>query len=93
MWVIYFVLSLIVAGFFYWLHGRNRILYGVFELAVAVLLLLLVFAPHPDVLTADNSGPEWFFPLSKVISFFAAIYAFVRGWDNILTQLRNPSGI
>jgi hypothetical protein len=84
MWIIFFVLSIMVAIFFYWLRGRNRILYGAFELVVAVLLLLLIFAPHPDVLTAGNSGPEWFFPLSKVVSFFAAIYAFVHGWDNIL---------
>jgi hypothetical protein len=91
MGYLYLTLAVIAAVFFYWLRARYRILYGLSEIAVSILILVLIFIPPTkDSALLISSGSPWFPTLTNAVSLFAGIYAFVRGLDNIVSTLRNP---
>ena len=86
-----FVLAVVASGGFYWIRSRNRILYGGIEIAVGLAIFLILFKiiPSPTLLAADDTPrPEWL-AVPNIVGFFTGVYAIVRGWDNIITQLRS----
>jgi hypothetical protein len=85
---IYFGLTVLAAMFFYWLRSWHRVLYGLSELGVALLLMYLAYFPHTNYLLLEGGG-VWDLILTKPVQIFAGIYAFVRGMDNIVTGLRD----
>jgi hypothetical protein len=63
LWV-YFVVSVLFGALLYWLRCRHRVLYGMGEILVALLLLYLFFFPETaNVLGVGNwtgsLGPVW----------------------------------
>jgi hypothetical protein len=82
-----FVVAIVAAGVFYWLH---RIAHGATEIVVrrAILLVLFDIIPTPIILTADSGKSAWH-TVPNIIGFFTGVYALVRGWDNIITELRS----
>jgi hypothetical protein len=87
LWV-YFVVSVLVGALLYWLRCRHRILYGMGEILVALLLLYLLFFPETPTEVGRNGwtgslGPVWGGDLSRAVTWFVALYALVRGLDNV----------
>jgi hypothetical protein len=74
----------------YWLRDQHRVLYGTTEIVVGLPILLVVFdiIPTPIILTADSGESPWH-TVPNIIGFFTGVYALVRGWDNIITELRS----
>jgi hypothetical protein len=86
-WV-YFVVTILFGLFLYWLRRRHRILYGVAEIVVALLLLHIFFFPEASGALATGNwigplGPLWGELLSRAVTLFGGLYALVRGFDNI----------
>ena len=84
-----FILTIPIGVFLYWCRCRHRVSYGVAEIVVALLLLYIFFFPEgPVLLGADGEwsgplGPVWGELLSRTVTLFGGLYAFVRGLDNI----------
>jgi hypothetical protein len=87
---LYLVLTILAGVFFYWLRGRCRWLYGLSEIFVSVIIIFLIWFPHGPRLLAIGGDSFWDIFLSKTVSIFVGVYAFVRGCDNLVTGLRNP---
>ncbi|MGD9617913.1 MAG: hypothetical protein AB7H90_21250 [Alphaproteobacteria bacterium] len=86
---LYFVLTIAIAIFFYWLRVNRRALYGVCEIVIAIVIIYQLTIPdQPTILLWDGPDPANFFLASKIVGFFAGVYAFVRGMDNLVTGLR-----
>jgi ABC-type transport system involved in cytochrome c biogenesis permease subunit len=84
--VVYIVLTLLVAVFFYWLRCRHRFAFGCVEIVIAMLVVTFTFAPPVDYLTGDTSyGLQYL--LYEAASLSAGIYIFVRGMDNMAQDL------
>jgi hypothetical protein len=69
-------------------------MYGVSEIIAPLALMVVAYFPH--------RGPVGFgvtyvpraigeVLASGAVPIFASVYAFVRGWDNIVTGLREPN--
>ena len=92
--VLYMALTVCAGVFFYWLRNNHRIWYGVSELLAAFALMYVIYFPHGSIgaiVTAGGYVPPSLLDTvitSKFVGFFASIYGFVRGWDNIITELR-----
>jgi hypothetical protein len=89
--ILYMVLTLCAGMFFYWLRNNHRILYGTSEILAALALMYFMYFPHggPVLLTGGYIAPTWLdVTRSKSVGFFASVYGFVRGCDNIGTELR-----
>jgi hypothetical protein len=92
-WV-YSGLTVLIGLFFYWLRTNHRAWYGFSEILVAFGLLYVTYFPHGGevLLTVDYVPPTILDTLtSRAVPFFASVYAFVRGWDNIVEGLREPN--
>jgi hypothetical protein len=88
MAVIWLVLLILVGTGFYWLRSRCRFWYGLVEVGAAILVTFLTFYPQTNYLLGN--GPT--FPgslLRGTAGFFAGVYIFVRGMDNIAQDLPN----
>ena len=87
----FWLLLLVIVGvIFYWLRSRHRFYYGIVEVVAAMLVTFLTFYPQTNYLLIN--GPT--FPGSmrrETAGFFAGVYIFVRGMDNIAQAL--PSGL
>ena len=85
-------LTVCAGVFFYWLRNNHRILSGMSEILAALALMFIIYFPHggPILVTADESIPPSFLDVvsSAAVGFFASVYGFVRGCDNIITALR-----
>jgi hypothetical protein len=76
---------------FYLLRCRYQFVYGVIELCVALIIIILTFVPQATYLAIDpEPGPLWWWPfswwgwvLSKAVGISAGIYVMVRALDNI----------
>jgi len=68
--------------FFYGLRCRQRLYYGLTELAVALIIIFLTFHP-PAIYIISDDYSFWGGLLSKGVGFLAGVYALVRGLDNI----------
>jgi hypothetical protein len=68
--------------FFYGLRCRQRLYYGLTELAVALVIIFLTFHPPAIYLITDEYS-FWGWLLSKGVGFLVGVYAMVRGLDNI----------
>jgi len=88
---LYFVLTVAAGGFFYWLRRHCRWLYGLSEILIALVIIFLIWFPYgPRVLgLAATTFLDIF--LSKTVSIFVGVYAFVRGCDNLIGGLREPN--
>ncbi len=89
---LYLVLTIAAGGFFYWLRGSCRSLYGFLEIVVA--LVIMGMAVFSDGSACGNclliSGPLLSqVVLTKSIGIIGGIYGFVRGLDNFVTGLRS----
>jgi hypothetical protein len=87
LWV-YFVVSVLFGALLYWLRCRHRVLYGMGEILVALLLLYLFFFPETaNVLGVGgwtgSLGQVWGGYLSRAVTWFVLLYALVRGLDNV----------
>jgi hypothetical protein len=94
-WV-YLVLTVFAGIFFYWLRSNHRIVYGLSELLAALALMYVVYFPHGGrlILTGGYVEPTLLDMLtSRAVAFFASVYGFVRGSDNIVTGLRNGCNV
>jgi hypothetical protein len=84
-----FLASVVVAGVFYWLRNQHRLAYGTIEIFVGLAMLLVAFniIATPIYLTKDGTASsEW---LLTMIGVVTGVYALVRGWDDIITELRS----
>ena len=84
-----FLASIVVAGVFYWLRNQHRLAYGTIEIFVGLAMLLVAFniIATPIYLTVDGTASsEW---LLTMIGVVTGVYALVRGWDDIITELRS----
>ena len=88
---VYLVLTVMAGLFFYWLRNNHRILYGGSEILAALALMYVIYFPHggPMLLISDYvPTPLLDILSSRAVGFFASVYGFVRGCDNIVTGLR-----
>jgi hypothetical protein len=77
------LLATIAAGFFFYgLRCRQRLYYGLFEVAVALVIIFLTFHPGTVFLITEDYT-WWGWLLSKGVGVLAGVYAMVRGLDNI----------
>jgi hypothetical protein len=92
-----FILLIGAGVFFYWLRGRCLVLYGLSEIVVALLLMVQWCWPHGPLTHAyllygsgpvPDPSPLDFMP--NLLTWFVAVYAFVRGCDNFVTGARSP---
>jgi hypothetical protein len=88
---LYMALTIAAGAFFYWLRGRCRWVYGIVEIAVALLIIFLIWFPHGYRLLSVGGETFWDIFLSKTVSIFVGVYAFVRGCDNLIGGLREPN--
>ena len=82
-----FILLTVCAGlFFYWLRGRFRLIYGMCEIGVALVIISLTFYPQTHNLLIQM--PTFYeILLSKGVGVLGGIYVMVRGLDNMDTAL------
>jgi hypothetical protein len=84
------VLTVLSGIVFYWLRCRCKIIYGAVEILVALTIMYIAYFPRGGgtLLTADDYvAPSLAAILaSQVVAFFASVYVFVRGCDNIGLQ-------
>jgi hypothetical protein len=83
-----FGITILVGVILYWCRCRHRVLYGAAEILVALLLLYLFFFPETKPFDTPGGwsgslGPVWGALLSNTVTLFAALYALVRGLDNV----------
>jgi hypothetical protein len=92
---IYIVMTIIAGCFFYWLRTWCQWLYGLSELVVALLIIILTWLPHGELpyalVVSHKAVPFTDILAPKIVSIFVGVYALVRGVDNIITGLRQPS--
>jgi hypothetical protein len=91
-WV-YSLVTVIIEIYFYWVRSNYLILFGFSELFVAFGLMYITYFPHggPVPMTAVfRELTFWDTVTSGAEPFFVIVYAFVRGWDNVITGLRKP---
>jgi hypothetical protein len=82
MGVIYILLSIVAALFFYGLRGRRPFVYGLIEFAVGLIGLTLTFYPQTSYLLIEESS-FWGMTLSHDVTIVGGIYLLVRGLDNM----------
>ena len=80
-----FALAILAGVILYWCWRRHRLLYGVGEILVALLLLYIFFFPEAPAVFGVGSwtGSQWGVNLLRMLNLFAGLYALVRGLDNI----------
>jgi hypothetical protein len=83
MAVIGIFLTLTIGVLFYVLLCRRQLAYGLVELVVALLVIVLTFYPQTNYLLLEEEPPRWGWLLSKSVGTSAGIYVMVRGLDNI----------
>ncbi|MGD0027098.1 MAG: hypothetical protein ABSC37_21165 [Xanthobacteraceae bacterium] len=84
MAVIWIFLTVAFGLLFYGLRCRCQLVYGMFELVVALAVIVVTFYPHAQASPLLVEGPSWWGgPLSHIIGVTAGIYVMVRGLDNI----------
>jgi hypothetical protein len=95
-WV-YSVGTIIIGFFFYWLRNNHRVGYGFSEILAALALMYVAYFPHGGGIGLTGGGEAApYIPtildtlISRAVPFFASVYAFVRGCDNIIAGLREP---
>lgn len=88
MWLVYFCGTILLARFTYWLRVRHRAIYGIGEIAIALVIIYQATSVGSPGFLLDEDADMSFFLLGKIIAFFAGIYAFVRGIDNIVVGVR-----
>jgi hypothetical protein len=90
--VFYMALTVCAGVIFYWLRNNHRILYGASEILAALALMYFIYFPHggPIPMITAQDIPRSFLDAvsSEAVGFFASVYGFVRGCDNIITELR-----
>jgi hypothetical protein len=86
LWV-YFVVSVLFGALLYWLRCRHRVLYGMGEILVALFILYLFFFPEAAIGLSGGwtgpVGPVWGVYVSRAVTWLVALYALVRGLDNV----------
>jgi hypothetical protein len=88
-WLLFFVL-IGIGIFFYWLRYRHRLLYGILEILVALVLLYVGIFPAETYALLIREPPRSDIVIAgvtKMVTVFGAVYVFVRGLDNIDTGL------
>jgi hypothetical protein len=88
LWSWGYFLGVVIGGFvFYWLRCTHKVLYGCCETFVSLIIAYIACFPQGGgtVLTADDYvAPSLAAILaSRAVAFFASVYVFVRGSDNI----------
>ena len=86
-WV-YFLATILLGLFLYWLRCRRRALYGVAEIVVPLLLLYIFFFPEGQGRAWTGNwvgplGPEWRELLSRGLTLFGGLCALARGLDSL----------
>lgn len=67
----------------YGLRCRKPLIYGLLEIAVAVVIITLTFYPQKSYLLLSEE-PTWFgWLLSKAVGISTGVYVLVRGLDNV----------
>ena len=85
--VVYIILTLLIAVFFYWLRCRHRFGFGCVEIVVAVVVITFTFVPQTDYLLLNGPSSILAHLLSEAAGLSAGVYIFVRGMDNIAQDL------
>ena len=88
MGCVYFLATILLGLFLYWLRCYHRSLYGAAEIVVPLLLLYIFFFPvgQGPLQTGNWVGPlgaEWRELLSRGVTLFGGLCALVRGLDNL----------
>jgi hypothetical protein len=90
-----FVTTIVIAFIFYWLRKNHRILYGLIEILVALFFIYVTYfsPPGPTFLVWGKivPAPLIYTLVQRSVTFFVGVYAFVRGFDNLVTGLREPN--
>jgi hypothetical protein len=73
-----YILITVVAGcFFYWLRSRHRWLYGITELLIALVIIILTWVPHgeiPYVIEVEHTVvPLSDILLPKIVNIFVGV--------------------
>jgi hypothetical protein len=93
-WV-YAFLTVFAGFFFYWLRRNHLIWYGASEIIASFALMYVAYFPHGEMeyWVGPGSTPPTFMDTATAhaVTFFATVYAFVRGCDNIVSALREPN--
>lgn len=88
---VYLLLCFMGGVCLYWLRKRSRLSYGLLQLAVAVLLLVLwCFPVGIGFIMVGGEGVVGDL-LSNAVTLFAGLYAMVQGLENVIGALREPS--
>jgi hypothetical protein len=88
---VYFLLCIVGGVCLYWLQKHSRLSYGLLQLAVAVLLLVLwCFPIGIGFLMVGGEGVIGDL-LSNAVTLFAGLYAMVQGLGNVIGAVREPS--
>ena len=82
MAIVYILLSIVAALFFFQLRWRRPFAYGLFEFAVGLIGLTLTFYPQTTYLITDEASP-FGITLSHGVAIVGGIYLLVRGLDNM----------
>jgi hypothetical protein len=78
----YIFLTIIGAIFFYWLRCVQPLVYGLIEIAIACIVICIIFYP-PDIYIVIEEPSAYGQVFRRAAGIVAGIYIFVRGMDNI----------
>lgn len=89
MGLLWFVLAILGALYFYWLRENHRTAYGFSEIIVGIAILAVDFlATPPTGLITEDPYSGWLPTATTLIGLFTGVYAIVRGLDNIIGEIR-----
>jgi hypothetical protein len=78
------LLTIILGVVLYWVRSRFRFWYGLGEMGVGILVVILIYVPHePPLLSEGGEVSFWAAWAWSVVGWLAGLYIFVRGMDNI----------
>ena len=91
----FFWTSLVVAFAigFYWLRCQIKLVFGLIEVIVALLVIYFSINPANHALLASPAASDLEILLSSSTVLLGGVYIFVRGLDNIGQKLPKPSGL
>ena len=75
---------------FYWLRYKHLLVYGLSEVFIAVVLMIVTIFPAEtyNIIYNEPSSSDVFIAwITRIATMFGAVYVFVRGLDNIDTAL------
>ena len=80
---IWMLVTIMFGVFFYALRCRQRLWYGLIELAVAFIIIFLTFHPPGPIVLAVDEPTWWGTLLTRCAGSLAGVYFIVRALDNI----------